>query len=102
MREPLGGGSMGPGVGKREELRPGAHLTRRDLLALSAFGLVAGAPITSFAATPQGQLTWGVHISLAPTWFDPAETPGPITPFIVLSALPPAMVHPTPTRPPPP
>ena len=25
---------------------------------------------------PEGQLTWGIHVSLAPTWFDPAETPG--------------------------
>ena len=31
---------------------------------------------TSSRAAPEGQLTWGVHISLAPTWFDPAETPG--------------------------
>jgi peptide/nickel transport system substrate-binding protein len=27
------------------------------------------------AAAPSGQLTWAVPISLAPTWFDPAETP---------------------------
>ena len=27
-------------------------------------------------AAPQGEMTWGVHTSLAPTWFDPAETPG--------------------------
>ena len=32
-------------------------------------------------------MTWGVHISLAPTWFDPAETQGIITPFMVLYAL---------------
>ncbi|HEY7437093.1 MAG TPA: hypothetical protein VIE41_18275, partial [Methylomirabilota bacterium] len=36
------------------------------------------------AAGPEGQATWAVHISLAPTWFDPAETPGIITPFMVL------------------
>src|SRR5881396_1622455 len=42
---------------------------------------------TSSRAAPEGQLTWGVHISLAPTWFDPAETSGIITPFMVLSAL---------------
>jgi peptide/nickel transport system substrate-binding protein len=39
------------------------------------------------AAAPEGQMTWGVHISLAPTWFDPAETPGIITPFMVMYAL---------------
>src|SRR2546428_13885810 len=39
------------------------------------------------AAAPEGQLTWGVHISLAPTWFDPAETQELITPFMVLYAV---------------
>jgi len=29
-------------------------------------------------------MTWAVHVSLAPTWFDPAETSGIITPFMVL------------------
>jgi peptide/nickel transport system substrate-binding protein len=52
-------------------------MTRRELLAASALGLVAtGAPGLAPAAVPAGQLTWGAPISLAPTWFDPAETPG--------------------------
>src|SRR5439155_10004868 len=38
-------------------------------------------------AAPEGQLTWGVHITLAPTWLDPAETPGIITPFMLMYAL---------------
>ena len=42
---------------------------------------------SSGAAAPEGEMIWGVHISLAPTWFDPAETSGIITPFMVLSAL---------------
>ena len=50
---------------------------------------VGGGPV---AAAPEGQLTWGVHISIAPLWFDPAETPGTITPFMVLYALHDAMV----------
>ncbi len=41
----------------------------------------------------------GVHISLAPTWFDPAETPGIITPFMVLYALHDALVKPMPGQP---
>jgi len=69
---------------------------RRELLVLSALGLVAGAPRTAFAGSPQGQLTWAVHISLAPTWFDPAETPGMITPFLLMYALHDAMVKPMP------
>src|SRR3954451_10873509 len=70
-------------------------MSRRDLLALGAFGLAAGMPEWAMAA-PQGQLTWGAHISLAPTWFDPAETSGIITPFMVLYALHDAMVKPMP------
>jgi len=46
--------------------------------------LILAAPA---AASPEGQMTWGVHISLSPTWFDPAETQGIITPFMVLYAI---------------
>src|ERR1700746_2392955 len=74
-------------------------LTRRELLALSALGVIAGAPGLARAAGPQGQLTWGIHVSLAPTWFDPAETPGLITPFMILYALHDAMVKPMPGQP---
>jgi peptide/nickel transport system substrate-binding protein len=56
------------------------RLTACALLALLA--VVAPA-----AAAPEGQMTWGVHISLAPTWFDPAETQGIITPFMVMYAI---------------
>jgi peptide/nickel transport system substrate-binding protein len=52
--------------------------TRRDVLALAALGLVA-APSSALAAVPEGQLTWGIHVSLAPSWFDPAETQALIT-----------------------
>src|SRR6202158_2568087 len=50
----------------------------------------------STASAPTGQLTWGVHTTLAPTWFDPAETSGIITPFMVLYALHDALVKPMP------
>ena len=48
------------------------------------------------AAAADGQMTWGVHISLAPTWFDPAEAPGIITPFMIYYALHDALVKPMP------
>src|SRR5882762_11862355 len=50
----------------------------------------------SGAAAPEGQMVWAVHISLAPTWFDPAETSGIITPFMVLYALHDAVLKPLP------
>jgi peptide/nickel transport system substrate-binding protein len=58
-----------------------------------AVAVLAPAPA---AAAPEGQLTWGVHVSLAPTWFDPAEAPGVITPFMFLYALHDALVKPMP------
>ena len=73
--------------------------TRREVLALAALGLVAGAARSAIAADAQGQLTWGIHVSLAPTWFDPADTQGIITPFMVLYALHDALVKPMPGQP---
>jgi len=61
--------------------------------------LVSAAAAAPATAAPEGQMTWGVHISLAPTWFDPAETSGIVTPFMVLYALHDAMVKPLPGNP---
>src|SRR5881296_1224235 len=74
------------------------RLVRRLLLALL---LLAIPPVgaTPSHASPEGQMTWAVHFSLAPTWFDPAETSGIITPFVVLYALHDAMVKPLPGNP---
>ena len=58
------------------------------LLRVVACGLLAALAVAApAAAAPEGQMTWGVHISLSPTWFDPAETQGIITPFMVLYAI---------------
>ena len=43
---------------------------------LRRWAVTGAAPSLAGEGAPKGQLTWGVHISLAPTWFDPAETPG--------------------------
>src|SRR3954470_11225937 len=45
---------------------------------------------------PAGQVTMAATVSIAPTWFDPAETPGVITPFLTLYALHDALVKPMP------
>ena len=73
-----------------------ATTRRRDVLALAALGVAAGALRPAKAAVPSGQLTVGVHITLAPTWLDPAETAGIITPFMVLYALHDAVAKPMP------
>ena len=65
-----------------------------------ALGLATGAgALGPAAAAPEGQLTWGVHVSLAPLWFDPADTQGMITPFMVMYALHNALVKPMPGNP---
>ena len=58
--------------------------------------LVVATTAAPAAAAPEGQLTFAVHVSLAPSWFDPAETPGVITPFLTLYALHDALVKPMP------
>jgi len=47
-------------------------------------------------AQPQGQLTIAFDASIAPTFMDPAETPGIGTPFVFLYALHDALVKPLP------
>ena len=91
---------MNASIERREGRANRSGLTRRDMLALTTGAAAAtSVPYRMLAAAPQGQLTWGVHVSLAPTWFDPAETPGLITPFMVLYALHDAMVKPMPGQP---
>ena len=71
---------------------------RRVPLLVSAMVVLvalAVAPDGSHAA-PEGQITWGVHITLAPTWFDPAEAPGLITPYMIFYAVHDALVKPMP------
>ena len=68
---------------------------RRSSFAFLALALIFGAG-SARAGDPQGQLTWGVHTTLAPTWFDPAETSGIVTPYMVMYALHDAMLKPMP------
>jgi peptide/nickel transport system substrate-binding protein len=65
---------------------------------LVALGLLLLAS-TSALAAPEGTMTWGVHVSLAARWLDPAETEGTIIPFMVLYALHDALVKPMPIGP---
>ena len=65
---------------------------------LLAAVLVARAPAPA-AAPAEGQLTWAVAVALAPSWFDPAEATGLLTPFMILYALHDALVKPMPGKP---
>jgi peptide/nickel transport system substrate-binding protein len=71
--------------------------TRHSLLALTlTLVLLAGSALLPASATAQSQMTWAVHVTIAPTWFDPAEHTGIITIMKVLYALHDAMVKPMP------
>jgi peptide/nickel transport system substrate-binding protein len=70
-------------------------MMRRSLLTLTvALVLLAGVAPTPAASQTQTQMTWAIHVSLAPTWFDPGEHTGIITIMKVLYALHDAMVKP--------
>jgi len=60
--------------------------------------LVCGLHITDSPAQPKGQMTHAIHFTIAPTFFDPAETIG-ITSFLFLYALHDALVKPMPGNP---
>jgi peptide/nickel transport system substrate-binding protein len=57
-------------------------------------GLWAG--VGTAHAAPQGQLTWAIHFTIAPTYFEPAEHQGIITPMLFCYALHDALVKPMP------
>jgi peptide/nickel transport system substrate-binding protein len=63
--------------------------------ALLTLSCIAGPAL----AAPEGQMTWAVHITLAPVYFEPAEAPGLITPFMLYYALHDALVKPMPGNP---
>src|SRR5207249_2631127 len=69
------------------------------IIALIALVYVTPAAAQARADTSGSQMTWAVHISLAPTWFDPAEHTGIITPMMVLYALHDSLVKPMPKQP---
>ena len=81
---------------RRFSVIPGA---RWSTFAFLVVALMVGSHGPAKATGPEGQLTWGVHVSLAQIWFDPAETPGVITPFMFLYALHDGLVKPMPGNP---
>ena len=70
------------------------RLSLASAVALSL--IVLGSRLAVPALAAEGQATFAATVSIAPTWFDPAETPGVITPFLTLYALHDALVKPMP------
>jgi peptide/nickel transport system substrate-binding protein len=66
---------------------------RLALVAVITAGLAVAAP-TVFAA--EGTMKWGVHVSLTPAFFDPADGTGTALPLMVWYAVHDALVRPMP------
>src|SRR5262249_19497614 len=75
------------------------HGAMSRVASLLALAIVLALVPPAAADAPAGHVTWAAHITLAPTWFDPAETPGIGTPFMILYALHDALVKPMPGNP---
>src|SRR5438128_174058 len=60
--------------------------------------LAVASPRALATEAPGGQMSWALHFSLAPTLFEPAETAGLITPFMIIHALHDALVKPMPEK----
>jgi peptide/nickel transport system substrate-binding protein len=70
---------------------------RPTRIALGLFLLVATLAVEAGAQSqPDGQLTVAFDVSLAPSFMEPAETPGIGTPFVFLYALHDALIKPLP------
>ena len=70
-------------------------LTLTVLLVLLVLAMPGIVEAQTRPAAPAGEMTWGVHVSLAPIWFDPAEHTGIITVMMVLYAVHDALVNPS-------
>ena len=63
---------------------------------LGAVWLWAGPSLVAAQGKPEGTMTWALHFSMSPTYYDPAEAAGIATPFKFLYALHDALLKPMP------
>src|SRR5689334_19766027 len=47
-------------------------------------------------AKPDGEMRWALYVTVSPSWFDPGEAVGQLTPFWILYAMHDALVKPMP------
>src|SRR5919201_1154493 len=74
-------------------MKPRRAIALLLVMAASILGMAQG---LGAQARPAGEMMIALHVTLAPAWFDPAETPAQITPFALLFALHDALVRPMP------
>src|SRR6266545_706859 len=89
--------TIGAMVGGAGVLRADARgFVARAVGVLGAAVLLLSAAEPSSAEAPAGEATVSFHVTIAPTWLDPATAPPQITPFGLLYALHDALVRPLP------
>jgi len=75
----------------------GKVLKRSAILALALAGLCVWPSGQARAQTkPEGEMRWAIYVTPSPSWLDPAEANGQLTPFWFLYALHDALVKPMP------
>src|SRR5262249_29517660 len=84
--------SRSPGP-KVHDMRP--HFVRPMIVFVTLIVLLSFTPIAGTEAA-EGELRYGLHVTLAARWLDPAETEALATPFMVLYAVHDALVKPMP------
>ena len=89
-----GGGTLTPALSGAEDMA--AHRRGWRLWGIWLLALLSLVGVTRAQGQPAGTMTWALHFSLAPTYFDPAETTGIATPFKFLYALHDALLKPMP------
>ena len=76
------------------------HDSRRSVLLAAVGGMLGLSLVIAASAVParaaDGEMRWGLHVTLAAKWLDPAETEAFSTPFMVLYAVHDALVKPMP------
>ena len=69
------------------------------LFSVSLLVMTVTIATASGAAASEGQMTWALHFSPTPTWFDPAEMSATVASYNTLYALHDAMIRPSPGQP---
>src|SRR5205085_11013208 len=65
-------------------------------IAVFAVIVVLGPIAATRALAAEGELRWGLHVTLAAKWLDPAETEAFNTPYMIMYAVHDALVKPMP------
>jgi peptide/nickel transport system substrate-binding protein len=69
---------------------------RHAVMLAALIAVVAAAAPEAAQVKPEGEMVLAWHVTIAPAWFDPIDTPSQITPYGALHALHDALVRPLP------